>query len=79
MIDKNDDYETDDIYLAAYLMLAGCQLLRRRKQGVKVYFIFVNPGGTMNEMREAYFSGKASVKPHDYAQKIIAVKNLCFE
>lgn len=73
-----DEYETDDIYLAAFFMLASCTLVCRRKIGNKVIFVFTNPAGSMSEMRESYYSGKAQVKPHDYAQKLIACKNLCF-
>ncbi len=71
--------ETHDIYLAAYLMLSGCILVRKRAQGMRQFFIFSNPGGPIKELRDAYFSGTALVKPHDYAQKLIACKQLLFE
>lgn len=73
-----NQFETDDIYLAAYFMVASCQLVCRRKIGNKVIFVFENHAGSMADIREAYYSGKAQVKPHEYAQKLIACKNLCF-
>lgn len=73
------EYETDDIYLAAYFMVASCTLKDRRKRGNKVLFVFTNPAGSMQEVRQAYYSGTASVKPHEYAQRLIACKSLCFE
>lgn len=74
-----DEYETHDIYLAAYLMICGCTLLRQRRQGPRKYFIFTNPAGSVKEMREAYYSGTGTVKAHQYAQQVIAVKQLCFD
>lgn len=73
-----EEIETHDIYLAAYLLLAGCVLARDRKVGARKYFIFTNPAGPIQELRQAYYSGAATIKAHDYAQKIIAVKNLVF-
>lgn len=74
-----DELETHDIYLAAYLKYAGCSLKNRRKQGPRVFFIFTNTGGSIKELREAFYSGKAVGKLHDYSQHIIAMKQLCFD
>ena len=70
------ELETHDIYLAAYLNLAGCIMDRRRRQGARVYLIFTNPGGSLADLREAYYSGKALVKAHSYATAVIAMKEL---
>lgn len=75
----DNELETDDLYLASYLMVSQCVLLRRRKSGpTKIYFVFSNPAGNIRDLREAYFSGKAVVKAHDYAGKIQAMKELLF-
>ena len=74
-----EELETHDIYLAAYFRLASCTLKRRRRQGPRVYFIFTNVGGSIKELREDFYSGKAVVKAHEYSQSIIAMKQLCFE
>jgi hypothetical protein len=76
---NNEEHETHDIYFAAYLMLAGCTLKRERKVGPRKYFVFTNTGGSISELRTAYYSGSATVKAHEYAQKIIAFKQLCFD
>lgn len=73
------EYETDDIYLAAYFNLSGCEMQRKRRMGQKVWFIFTNPAGSMKELRETYYSGKGSVKPHMYVQQILAFKAMCFD
>ena len=78
MIGSNDDSlgETDDIYLAAYYMLVGCKYVSKRKVGPKVYFLFRHDAGPIAQLRTAFFSGEAVGKLHDYAQKVIASKQL---
>lgn len=73
------EFETDDIYLAAYFSLSGCEMQRKRRLGAKVWFIFTNPAGSMKELRETYYSGKGLVKPHVFVQQILAFKALCFD
>ena len=74
---QDDDFtETDDIYLAAYYMYAACTFVGKRKVGPKVYFAFRNTAGPIADLRRAFFSGEASVRAHDYAQKVIAAKQL---
>lgn len=73
------EFETADIYLAAYLKIAGCELQRRRRQGHRVYFVFTNAGGSMNDMREAFFSGRGKVSAHQYSREVMAFKEMCFD
>ncbi len=75
----DSEYETHDIYLAAYFKVAGCVLDRRYREGRRWYFVFSNPGGTVRDLREAYFSGKAQVIAKDYAKEVQDMKQLCFE
>lgn len=74
--DEDHVGETDDIYLAAYYMYAGCTFVGKRKVGPKVYFRFRNNAGPITELRKEFFSGAATGKLHDYAQKVIAAKQL---
>lgn len=73
------DFETDDIYLASYLDLSGCTLLRTRKHGQKVYFVFTNPIGDFSSLKHAYFSGQGKIPAQPYASKVVAYKQMCFE
>ena len=73
-----EELETHDIYLAAYLSIAGCNLKRRYRVGPRVYFVFTNPAGSISDLRQSYYSGTAVVKAHDFSQKIVGYKNLCF-
>ncbi len=81
MIDNNDylDYETDDIYLAAYFMVSGCTYKGKKINGKKVIFIFENIGGSIKTLKSDYYSGVCKVKPYDYAQQVIAMKQLLFD
>ncbi len=74
-----DEYETDDIYLAAYFQIAGCTLERRRKIGNKVMFVFTNAAGPIKDLRESYFTGRAVVKANLFAQSIVNTKQLLFD
>lgn len=71
-----EEYETSDIYLAAFFILAGCKMERERRVGARKYLIFTNPAGSISELRQAYYTGSAKVSAHDYAQKIIGMKHL---
>jgi hypothetical protein len=76
---EQDKYETHDIYLAAYFKISGCKMSNRYRQGRRWFFVFENPGGTMRDMREAYYSGNGQVTAKQFADEIIAMKQLCFE
>jgi hypothetical protein len=75
---QEDAYETHDIYLAAYLSEAGCELKGRRKQGHRVFFSFTNVGGPITTLREDFFSGRGKVTASKYADAIKKFKELCF-
>jgi hypothetical protein len=79
MPDLKEEYETDDIYLAAYFMICGCVMERRKKLGNKVLFIFTNPGGSIKDLREAYYSGKAKVSAIQFQHQIVSCKKMCFD
>jgi hypothetical protein len=74
-----EELETHDIYLAAFLKMAKCVLKNRRKVGPRVYFVFTNVGGSIKQLREEFYSGKAKDSLHEYSQHVIAMKQLCFE
>lgn len=75
---QEDPYETNDIYLAAYLSEAGCELKGRRKQGHRIFFIFTNVAGSIAALREDFFSGRGKVVASKYAASVKRMKELCF-
>ena len=78
MTEGQDQYKTNDIYLAAYFRIAGCELVNRHQEGRRWYFVFQNPAGSMDELREEYYSGKARVCPKRHSDEIRSMKELCF-
>jgi hypothetical protein len=76
---NEEDFETNDIYLAAYLKISGCDYDRRRREGARVFFVFSNKAGSVLDMREAYFAGKGKVVASAYAQELRNFKELCYK
>jgi hypothetical protein len=76
---ESEEYETHEIYLAAYFFVSGCKYLRKHRQGPRVYFVFSNPAGSMKDLREAYYSDKGLVPAKKFADEIVRFKQLCFD
>ncbi len=74
----HETHETNDIYLAAYLVHSGCSMTTKRN-GHRTIFVFTNPGGSIMDLRQAYVTGTARVPPHEYAMRVMAMKSLCFD
>ncbi len=75
---QEETYETHDIYLAAYLSQASCELKGRRKQGHRVFFIFTNVGGSIQSLREDYYSGRGKVVACKYSAAVREYKEMCY-
>jgi hypothetical protein len=75
-----EEYETHDIYLAAYFKYSGCRYIGRRqdRNGRRWWFRFSNPTG-FSDLREAYFSGEAKVEAKAFVDEIQTMKELCFD
>jgi len=74
---QEDQYECHDIYLAAYLSEAGCELKGRRRQGHRVFFQFTNAAGPIESLREDFYSGRGKVTASKYADSVKKFKELC--
>lgn len=72
---KNDVFETDEIYLVAYLMMKGCVMTNTKRMGSKVLFMFSQENDPKSHRRD-FYSGKGSF--HEYSQRVIAAKKMCF-
>jgi hypothetical protein len=78
MPEIESEYETPDIYLAAYFDVAGCTMKRKRNEGKRVFFVFENVAGSMKSMRDDFYSGRAKVIAHQFSERIKAYKEMCF-
>jgi len=78
IIDTEDGYQTCDLYLGAFLVSAGCKMLKanREQKSKRVYFVFEKTNLIMN-LRLDYFSRNAKVAALTYADNIKSLKSLC--
>ncbi len=69
-------YRTSDLYYAAYLRVAGVELIETlRDKGGRVFFIFDhNPN--IRDLKNDYFNRKAKVPALNYADEIRNMKAL---
>lgn len=78
-MNKNENgFRTSDLYFAAYLQVAGVQMLKTDRNGSgKVTFIFDTSIANIEELKAAWFnqSGKVSALP--YANAIKSLKSIC--
>ena len=78
-LDKSDEFESDDIRLGAFFLLAGAEIISTRSIGRKVLITFKNPsGGSMIDLRKEYFMG-ATGKLKEFADKLQTLKELVNE
>ena len=78
-LEKIDEFESDDIRLGAFFLLAGCSIVSTRNIGRKVLILYRNPsGGSMIDLRKEYFLG-ASGRLKDFADKLQTLKELVNE
>jgi len=69
----NKTYRTADLYYAAYLRVAGCNLLDTVKNDGRVYFVFEgNPN--MRDLKRDYFNRTGKVPALQYADEVRSMK-----
>jgi len=72
------EYQTSDLYLAAYLKSAGVPMLEpRRTHDGRVQFVFDNSLLSFDEVKQGWFNGKGRVSASSYAYEIKQLKALC--
>jgi hypothetical protein len=70
-------YRTSDMYFAAFLKVAGCNLVDSVREDSKVVFLFEDQGSTvMRDLKRDYFSGAAKVSAQEMVQAIKTMKSL---
>lgn len=69
------EYKTCDLYFAAYLQAAGCEMRRTSKDGSRLFFVFID-NGNVDLLKIDYFGRKGKVVALDYADRIQSLKAL---
>lgn len=74
---RMDGFRTSDIYFAAYLKVAGANLLGTERKGRRVVFIFEDQGPiAMRQLKGAYFADSAKVNVLSFVQAVKHMKEL---
>ena len=76
--DVSSGYQTCDLYLAAFFLSAGCEMMKsiRDQRTKRVYFIFEkNP--TLKDLKINYFSRKGKIDALTFADNVKSLKSLC--
>jgi len=72
---QEKEYETCDLYFAAFLQCAGCQMVKTRKDKSRFFFVFSDLGGIAN-LKNEYFGRRSKVDALSYADRVQSLKSL---
>lgn len=76
LVTTNDGTRTCDLYLAAFLQTAKCQMKDTFRDNRKVYFIFETTE-ILNQLKMDYLTRQAPIDALTYADNIKSLKSLC--
>ena len=71
--------KTCDLYLASFLVTAGCKTVKNQTDNRRVYFYFDNKDGMVDRLKTDYMTRNAMVNALSYADNVKALKSLCAE
>lgn len=72
------EYRTSDLYLAAYLQVAGVEMKKteRDTNSGKIHFVFDTTIASIEELKSAWFNCSGKVAANPYAASIKNLKSL---
>lgn len=76
-ISKTNEYRTSDLYLAAYLLTAGVEMVRHDRDGTRVYFVFDTSMSNIEELKQAWVNNTGKVAAQPFSFNIKGLKSLC--
>ena len=76
VMNMRDNIKTSDFYFSAFLLSKGYELEETSKIGKSITFHFDSEG--LEEVRNEYFLGKASVEPLSFQNAIHNLKTLTY-
>lgn len=72
------EYDTTDLYFAAYLQTAGVRMIRTDRQGQgRLTFVFDNSMSNIDGLKTAWFNKTGKVSALEYANNIKNLKHIC--
>jgi len=73
-----NEFRTSDLYFAAYLQVAGVNMVRTERNGSgKVSFIFDPSVSNIEELKNCWFNQQGRVAALPYANTIKTLKSYC--
>lgn len=72
---QDKEYETCDLYFAAFLQSAGCNMIKTRKDRTRFFFVFQDLGG-ISQLKNEYFGRRSKVDALSYADRVQSLKSL---
>ena len=72
---QDKSYETCDLYFAAFLQCAGCEMTHTRREKSRFFFVFKDLGG-ISELKNEYFGRRSKVDALSYADIVQSLKSL---
>jgi len=70
-------YETNNLYLSAYLYASGLQLSGYKQSGKSIYFCF-SPKAKAERLVSDYFGGNIQVNPRELFARLHDLKDIVF-
>ena len=74
---KTGEFETPDLYFAAYLQTAGVEMKRTDRRVGRVYFVFDTSIANIEELKIGWVNNMAKVPAQPYAHAIKSLKSVC--
>jgi len=74
----NETHRTSDLYYAAYLKVAGVDLIEVERQGRRAVYVFESPSN-IDELKREYFNRKAKVVAMTFVDEVKAMKSLTYQ
>ncbi len=71
-----NEFRSSDLYLSAYLQVAGAPMLRTERENTRVFFVFDTSIVDITELTTAWFSNSGKVPAQPYAHSIKSLKSL---
>ena len=75
---NHNELITKDLYEASFFLAKDQRLIRLDKEGRIYWFVFSNPGGACERLRNLYWSGEGLVSARIYTNSIQTLKDRIF-
>ena len=74
---QSNEFRSSDLYLSAYLQVAGAPMIRTEREQNRVYFVFDVSIVNIEELKAAWFNNTGKVPAQPYAHSVRSLKSLC--